>query len=204
MGLSSLKSQLFQSQNLHPLYKSPSHTTIDAHFSWASLFKAPYGAPLTTPIMFHVEMVSNFVSSSLTHLAFCVRAGRLTPLLSTATGSSPTRSSPAKLWSFATKYYHIPAQWRRVFGQTLCQLRYSVHGRQTARAPGGFFFPLWSYKIKNYMRVEQLSWHTYSNLQPTSISSEKHSYYCAALQPCRAPLLKATVMAGANGAVAGR
>lgn len=54
------------------------------------------------------------------------------------------------------------------------------------------------------MRVEQLSWHTYSNLQPTSISSEKHSYHCAALQPCRASLPKTTVMAGAKSAAAGR
>lgn len=178
---------------------------IDAPFSWVSLFKAPYGAPWTTLIVIRIEMVSNSISSRPTHLAAGVQAGRLTPSLSSVTGSSPTHSSPAKLWSFATKYYyHIPAQWGRLFGQTLCQLCYSVHGRQTARAPGGSFFPLWSYKIKNYMRVEQLSWHTYSNLQPTSISSGKHSYHCAALQPCRASYLKTTATAGANSTAAGR
>lgn len=114
VGPSSLKAQLFLSQNLHSLYKSPSHTTSDAHFSWASLFKAPYGAPRTTLIVIHIEMVPNSVSSSLTHLAFAVRVGRLPPSLTSATGSSPTHLSPAKLWSFANKYYHIPAQWRRL------------------------------------------------------------------------------------------
>lgn len=50
---------------------------------------------------------------------------------------------------------------------------YSDRGSQTARASGDVF-PLWSYKIKNYMKVKQLSWHTCGNQQPTSIPPEKH------------------------------
>lgn len=70
---------------------------------------------------------------------------------------------------------------------------------QTACAPGGSF--LCNLTKSNFMRVEQLSWHFCRNLQPTSISSQKHSYHCTALQPHQPPLLKATVMAQA---VAGR
>lgn len=133
----SLKPQLFLSQTLHSLYKSPSH--------WCPLllgkhFKAHYGAPWTTLIVIRVEMVSDCEQQPGTLGSWCPswQAHCIVP------------SSHAKLWSFATPYYyHIPAQWGRFFQQILRQLHYSVHSRQAAHAPGGSFFSLWSYKIKN-------------------------------------------------------
>lgn len=153
----------------------------DNHFFWASLFKHLMAN------LDHSACDSHRVSIKLLQAAalggWCVSwQAHCNALLSA--GGSLTHPSPAQLRRLATKcYYHIPAQWR-LFGQALCQLHCSVHGWQAARAPEGSFFPLWAYKIKNYVRVEQLSWHAYSKLQPTSISSEKHSCHCGALQPC--------------------
>lgn len=96
VGPSHVNPQLL-SQKRHSPRKSPSHATAEACFSWASLLKALHRAPRTTFTMIHVGMVSNSMRSSLTHLASGVKAGRFPLSLSSATGSSPTHSSLAKL-----------------------------------------------------------------------------------------------------------